>query len=159
MGDARVQIRRGRRTDFTAVMALLAHSGIRVPPADRSTLRRFRLLVADLGTDFYVALVDGTMAGLVHVTYARQLTQGPAAALDRLVVAEAFRGQGIGSELLAFAQRRARKRGCATFSCVLPSTARERHRFLERAGLAAQGEWFVTHLAIAWADVPAPAEP
>jgi len=107
MGDVRVQIRRGRRTDFTAVMELLAHGGLPLPPADRATLRRFRLLVADLGTDFYVATVDGTLVGLVHVTYARQLTQGPAAALDRLVVAAPFRGKGIGTALLDFAQRRA----------------------------------------------------
>jgi GNAT superfamily N-acetyltransferase len=159
MGEGRLQIRRGRRTDFTAVMALLAHGGMRLPPADRRTLRRFRLLVADLGTDFYVAMVDGTTAGLVHVTYARQLTQGPAAALDRLVVAEAFRGKGIGRALLAFAQRRARKRGCATFSCALPAAARNRRRFLERSGLAAHGEWFVAPCDTACEEVPPPAEP
>lgn len=158
MGDSRVHIRRGRRTDFTAVMALLAQGRMPLPSADRATLRRFRLLVADLGTDFYVATVDGTIVGLVHVTYARQLTQGPAAALDQLVVAEAFRGKGIGTALLGFAQRRARKRGCATFSCGLPTTERSQRGFLERSGLEAQGEWLVVHWAAARAPVPVPAE-
>ena len=51
MPEGRVHIRRGRRTDFTAVMALLAASGGTVPVPDRATLRRFRQLVADLGGD------------------------------------------------------------------------------------------------------------
>ncbi len=158
MAEARIQIRRGRRTDFTVVMGLLAQGGLPLPPADRATLRRFRLLVADLGTDFYVATVDGTMVGLVHVTYARQLSQGPAAILDRLVVAAPFRGRGIGTALLEFAQQRARKRGCATFSCALPPTAHGRRGFLERSGLEAQGEWLVVRWAAAPPAVPGPTE-
>ena len=159
MVDSRVQIRRGRRTDFTAVMELLARSGIPVPPVDRTTLRRFRLIVADLGADFYVATIDGTIVALVHVTYARQLTHGPAAALNRLVVAEAFRGRAIGTSLLDFVQRRARNRGCATFSCVLPATELAHRGFLQNRGLEAKGEWLVKHWATESEGVPAPAEP
>jgi GNAT superfamily N-acetyltransferase len=140
-------------------MELLVRSGIPVPPADRATLRRFRLIVADLGADFYVATLDGTIGGLVHVTYARQLTHGPAAALNRLLVAEAFRGRGIGKALLEFVQRRARNRGCATFSCVLPATERANRGFFEHSGLAANGAWLVTRWNSEREDVPAPAGP
>src|SRR5262245_60841024 len=144
--DFRVRIRRGRRTDFVAVMQVMAASGIAVPPADRVTLRRFRNIVADLGNDLYVAAIDGALAGLVHVTYARQLTAQPRARLDQLVVADAFRRRGVGSALLALVEERARRRGCALLSCALPSAAGPAREFLYKAGLQPRGECFVKTL-------------
>lgn len=149
MTDFRVRIRRGRRTDFRAVMNLLAASNVAIPPPERATLRRFRNIVADLGGDFYLAVVDGTLAGLVHVTYARQLAVPPGARLDQLLVADPFRRRGIGSALLAFAQRRARQRGCGTFSCALPAADSPPRQLLEKAGLQPAGDWFVQQLETA----------
>lgn len=147
MGEPRVHIRRGRRTDFTAVMGLLAASGVAVPAPDRATLRRFRQVVADLGGDFYLALVDDAVVGLVHVTYARQLAAPPSAMLDQLVVAPAARRRGIGSALLAFAERRAQQRGCITFTSILPPLAdAAAPAFLEKAGLARGSARFVKQL-------------
>ena len=142
MPDSRVHIRRVRRTDFTAVMTLLATSGAAVPPPDRATLRRFRKLVADLGADFYLALVDGTVAGLIHVTYARQLTVLPQAQLDHILVDADFRRRGIGAALLAFARRRARQRGCSTFCCAVGTHDSATRGFLEQTGFRPVGEWF-----------------
>ncbi len=142
MLDSRVHLRRARRTDFTAVMTLLAGSGAAVPPPDRATLRRFRKLVADLGADFYLALVDGTLAGLIHVTYARQLTVLPQAQLDHLLVGADFRRRGIGAALLAFARRRARRRGCGTLCCAVGAQDSATRNFVEQGGLRPVGEWF-----------------
>ncbi|MFQ5666658.1 MAG: GNAT family N-acetyltransferase [Candidatus Binatia bacterium] len=149
MADFRLRIRRTRRTDFPAVMGLLAVSDVALPPPDRPTLRRFRRLVGDLGADFYLALVDETLAGLIHVTYARQLTAAPWARLEQLVVATPFRRRGIGTALVAFAQRRARQRGCARLSCPLPGTASPAARlFLRKCGLHPVGEWFAQQLLV-----------
>ncbi len=141
MPDLRIEIRRARRTDFTAVMALLAASGIAVPPPERATLRRFRYVVADLGTDFYLAFVDGTLAGLVHVTYARRLTLRPRAWLAELVVGTSFRHRGVATAVLAFARERARRRGCGTLSGCVPIADSAARGFLQSAGLQAAGEW------------------
>ena len=146
MPQGHVRIRRSRRTDFVAVMHLLAASGVPIPPPDRAALRRFRNLVSDLGADFYLASVEDTLAGLLYVTYARQLTVPPQARLDHLVVAEAFRGRGVGVALLAFAERRARQRGCGALSCALPTASAPLVRFLERGGLQRMGDWFVQEL-------------
>jgi mycolipenoyl-CoA---2-(long-chain-fatty acyl)-trehalose mycolipenoyltransferase / long-chain-acyl-CoA---trehalose acyltransferase len=146
MSSARVQIRRSRRTDFTGVMNALAAGQVAVPPPDRAARHRFRNIVADLGADFYLALVDDTVAGLLYVTYARQLARPPQARLDHLVVAEPFRRRGIGSALLAFAQQRARKRGCGTFSCALSAANPTGHAFLQHAGLQSAGNWFAQAL-------------
>jgi GNAT superfamily N-acetyltransferase len=150
MAEPKMRIRRGRRTDFTAVMKLLADSGSAVPPPDRATLRRFRNIVADLGADFYLASIDDALAGLVHVTYARQLIAGPRARLDQLLVAEEFRRRGVGSALLAFVAVRARKRGCSTFSCTVPATSPR--AFLEAAGFRAMGSEFCQDLQVDSAD-------
>jgi N-acetylglutamate synthase-like GNAT family acetyltransferase len=139
MAEMRVRIRRGRRTDFMAVMQLLAASGAPVPPPDRATLRRFRHLVADLGADFYLALVDGALAGLLHVTYVRQLAAPPAARVEQLVVATVLRRGGIGASLLRFAQQRARQHGCGTLSCAPGDGAPAARPFLDQGGLTAHG--------------------
>lgn len=146
MSDLRVRIRRGRRTDFTAVMHLLAASDVAVPPPEPATLRRFRHLVNDLGGDFYLGLVDEQLAGFVHVSYARQLAAAPTARLEWLVVAATRRRGGIGTTLLRFAQQRARQRGCQTLSCAPPDGAPAR-QFLEKGGLAASGAIFTQSVA------------
>lgn len=146
MSEARIQIRRSRRTDFTAVMQLLAASNVAVPPPERATLRRFRGLVTDLGTDFYLALLDGAVAGLVHMSYARQLARPPVARLEQLLVAEAARRRGIGSALLSFAQRRAHRRGCGSLSCAVPPGSPVASAFLRKAGLQSNGEWVCQEL-------------
>ncbi len=147
MPAMRLHIRRSRRTDFTPVMALLAAAGVPVPAPDRANLRRFRSLVADLGTDFYLAEVDGTLAGLVHVAYARQLTVAPHAGVEQLLVAEPFRRRGIGTALLEFARRRAQHRGCTALCCT-PTTPGHAAAtaFLEKTGMHVRGAWFVQDL-------------
>ena len=139
MSELRVRIRRGRRTDFTAVMQLLAASG--TPRCRRPSAPRCGASATWSTTwaaDFYLALVDGALAGLVHVTYARQLAAAPAARLEQLVVAAARRRCGIGAALLRFAQQRARQRGCGTLSCAPPDGA-PAAQFLEKGGLTARG--------------------
>ena len=131
----RPRIRRSRRTDFPAVMRLLAAAGVPLPPPDRTTLRRFRRLVADLGSDLYLAVLDDAAAGLVHVSYTRQLAHAPTARIESLLVDPARRRQGIGSVLLAFADRRARRRGCASLCWSLGTEDRASRRFAEHAGL------------------------
>ncbi len=149
-----LHIRRCRRTDFTSVMTLLAASGIPVPPPDRATLRRFRSLVADLGADFYLAEVDGTLAGLIHVTYARQLTLAPRAVFEQLLVAERFRGRGVGTALVDFARGRAQRRGCTTLRCAPPGPAQSAATgFLEKTGMHAGGKWFAQELSAPSASV------
>ncbi|MBI3783939.1 MAG: GNAT family N-acetyltransferase, partial [Deltaproteobacteria bacterium] len=134
-----VEVRRLRRTDFTAVMRLLADAGSQVPSPDRRTLRRFRHIAADLGSDVYICLVDGTLAGLLHLTYARQLTTGPRGRIEALLVGTTFRRRGIGRALLDLALRRAAKRSCRCIDCATPPDGAGAIRLLARAGFACAG--------------------
>jgi N-acetylglutamate synthase-like GNAT family acetyltransferase len=128
------RIRRARRTDFVRIMELLATSRIPVPPADRSTLRRFRRIVADLGADLYVAVIDERVVGVVHVTYARQLITGAHARIEVLVVAPDVRRRGIAAALAALIAARARRRGCSELTCASLSVAPEAAAFFTAMG-------------------------
>lgn len=136
---ARPHIRRIRRTDLSALMRLLAAASAPLPAPDRRTLHRFRRLVADLGSDLYLALLDREPVGLVHVTYARQLVRPPTARLECLLVAPAVRRRGVGAALLAFAEDRARQRGCHSLQWTLPEADGGSSAFAERAGLLHTG--------------------
>ena len=142
-----IRIRRGRRTDFTAVLQLLAGSGAAIPPPDRTALRRFRQLVADLGGDLYLATIDERIVGMAHVTYARQLAEAPRATLSTLVVEASQRRRGIGTQLLRFAAARARQRACARLHCtVVNDGTGPAADFLHHAGARPAGMQFEVSL-------------
>lgn len=147
MSDCSLLIRRARRTDFSGVLALFAASDLPVPPPDRRTLRRFRQLVSDLAGDLYVAVADDRIVGLVHNTYSRALLAGQRADIERLLVSPEHRGAGVGSRLLAFATKRARKRGCEILTLRLPPSADRARAWCERGGLVGDGEAMVARLA------------
>jgi N-acetylglutamate synthase-like GNAT family acetyltransferase len=113
MIPAPVKLRRARRTDFARIVAVLAASGQAVPPPDRATLRRFRRVVADLGSDLYVALERERPVGVVYVTYARQLATAARARVETLAVAPGINAAAATAALLDCAVARARRRGCA----------------------------------------------
>ena len=98
-------------------MEILASCEMPLPPADRATLRRFRHVVADLGNDLYVATVDESMVGIVHASYARQVTTYPLARIELLAVAPPVRRRGVGTALVRHIEDRARQRACVRVSC------------------------------------------
>ena len=110
LAGTNVRVRRGRRGDLPRVLALLGRD------ADHRHSRLYRRVVADLGTDLYVAEdAAGDVVGLVSIVYARSLFRGGLSA--RLDGARA--SEGLLDGLIAFAERRARRRGCARLE-VLP---------------------------------------
>ena len=135
MPEPELLIRRCRRTDFTAVMRLVAGSGSAVPPPDRRTLRRFRAIVNDLGCDLYVCEIDGAVTGVVHAAYTRQLVREPRACISGLLVDEGFRRRGIGTALFRFVRERAIRRGCGTLDYLAPTRDAPAAGFLEKIGL------------------------
>ena len=133
-----VRVRRGRRRDFAQVRSLVdADAGARLE-------RVFRRIVADLGTDVYVAESgDGEIVGLIAVTYARSLVRGGISAM--LDGARTRRERDILDGLVAFAEERARKRGCDRLTAwVAPDDADLRATLVARGYRA--GELLVAEL-------------
>jgi GNAT superfamily N-acetyltransferase len=108
-----IRLRRGRRTDFAGVQALL-------PEPARGRERFGRRTLASLAGDVYVAEAPGgEIVGVVAVMYLRSLRAGRFDA-----VLDAARASGDGTlldRLIAFAEARARRRGCRRLAaCVGP---------------------------------------
>lgn len=134
MGTPALEIRRGRRQDFAAVMRLLA-PGTEAEP-DRRTLRRFRHVAADLGADLYVATLGGKVVGVIHLSYARTLGGGQRARIEDLAADREYAADDIARRLLEFGLGRARRRDCASLGCVPREPAAV--AALESAGLRRQ---------------------
>jgi hypothetical protein len=132
-----VRVRRGRRSDAAGVRGLLrGDAGDRRERFDRRTL-------ASLAGDVYVAeAAGGTIVGIVSVAYLRSLGEGRfAAVLDAARVAA---GSGpLLDRLIAFAETRARRRGCRRLAALV-----EPEDTALRAALASRG-WRTGELLVA----------
>jgi hypothetical protein len=108
-----VRVRRGRRTDLPRVRSLL-------PVADAARRERFdRRTLASLAGDVYVAEdADGAIVGIVSVAYLRSLNEGRFAAVLDAAHAAAD-SPPLLDRLIAFAETRARRRGCRRLAAVL----------------------------------------
>lgn len=161
-----VTIRAAVVGDAEAVAALLAELGY--PQQAASTAQSLQLALADPRQAVWVAEVsepqrtDGQKADGQHVD-----GKGPTAVvgfaaattlfyfhlgrsiarLSSLVVSERMRGQQLGAQLLAAAERWAGKQGCDQLE-LTSSTRRERaHGFYRRAGYEPSAYRFVRRLA------------
>src|SRR3989449_5567286 len=131
------RVRRGRRHDLAAVQALPA------APADAALSAVFRRIVADLGTDLYVAEDErGEIVGLVSVLYARSLARG---GLSALLDGARARRPALLAGLVAFAEERARKRGCRRLAAWVDAGDTDLRAALRARGYHA-GELLVTEL-------------
>jgi GNAT superfamily N-acetyltransferase len=124
-----LRVRRGRRTDLPQMQAVLG-----VPPADRP-LGLYRRLLADLGTDVYVAEDEGgEIVGVVSMVYARSLVRGGVSALLDGARARHPPARPLLEQLVAFAEERARRRGCRRLAAWVEAGDEEL-----RAALLARG--------------------
>lgn len=135
-----IRCRRARRTDAAAVLALLGAGAGTAWQLDRAGRHRFRQLVGDLGADCYVALIDETVVGLVHVTYARHLLDGQRATVELLLAAPAGHGREVGLALARLVDERARRRHCRTVDWREPVRDEAGRAFAEGLGARAVGD-------------------
>jgi len=108
-----VRVRRGRRSDLARVRTLL-------PAIDGTSRERFdRRTLASLAGDVYVAEdAAGDIVGIVSVAYLRSIAEGRfAAVLDTARVAAD--SPPLLDRLIAFAEARARRRGCRRLAAML----------------------------------------
>lgn len=134
-------VRRTRRRDLTRLAVLLG------PDTDGWRARSFRRIVADLGNDVYVAeSPGGEIIGMVSVVYARSLVHGGLSAILDGARARHEPARELLEPLVAFAEERARKRGCRRLTArVEREDAELRATLLERG--YGTGELMVTELS------------
>jgi len=138
MPQGSMKIRRGKRTDFPALLTLLTPGGTQ--ESDKTQARYWRRLASDPTHDFYVADQEGKVRGMVLVSYTRSLTEQRWQAIFDLI-APVSTTCDIAQELLNFAKLRARRRGCQRLQiCFKAYEHQEQLAFLLRAGFLGIGE-------------------
>ena len=92
-------------------------------------------LVRDVSREVYVATIDGEVAGFVILV----LRGAFVGYIQTIAVREDCRGRGLGSQLMAFAERRIFRESPNAFICVSDFNTRAR-KLYERLGYVVVGE-------------------
>lgn len=138
-----VQLREARADDLPALVALLAadqlgtgRDGIR----DEDDLAAYRAAADAIAADPAHLLVVAESGGQVTGTFQLSFLPGLArrgalrAQIEAVRVAQAARGSGLGTQMMAWAIAEARRRGCALVQLTSDKSREDAHRFYERLG-------------------------
>lgn len=109
-------------------------------PSDLAAMRRQFFLLSKRDTHIVlVAEVDGTLAGSVMGIVCEELYGNcqPFLVIENMIVASAFRRQGVGHALLAGLEQRAKNRGCTQMILVTEKNRTDACAFYESEGFPA----------------------
>jgi hypothetical protein len=142
------RVRRGRRRDLVQLQAVLGS------PGGERLARFYRRMLADLRGDIYVAEdATGEIIGILSLVYARSLVRGGQSALLDGVRARRPPARALIEALVAFAEERARRRGCRRLAAWVDHDDADLRATLLARGYGT-GMLLVTDLAPA-AELPA----
>jgi len=146
LGDATFTLRRARREDLGALVALIAADALRAnddsaaPEQSARYERAFAAIDADPAqTLVAVEASDGAVVGTMQLTLIPGLSRGGATRMqvEAVRIAEGRRGLGLGSAMLEWAIDDARSRGAALVQLTSDARRADARRFYERLGFAA----------------------
>jgi ribosomal protein S18 acetylase RimI-like enzyme len=145
-----ITITAARETHLPAILNLYAQLGQddgRV--LDLDTAQKLLARIASY-PDYrlYVAVIEGKVIGCFALLIMDNLAHcgEPSAIVEDVVVAEQWRGRGIGQAMMGFATRISQRKGC--YKIVLSSNRMRQaaHRFYERLGFSQHGYSFFLSL-------------
>ena len=126
------ELRNAEPRDFAAAQRLIGQLGY--APEEAEFRRRFARVLAAAGHRVIVAEEGGNVVGLLHVFERPALDKGCEAVVQALVVADAFRGRGIGEALMREAETWAAGRGLSATALYTRADRDRAHAFYERIG-------------------------
>jgi len=154
-----VIVEEARRADLEAIVAILASDRVFGPrdSAEAADLpdyeRAFAAMVATPNLTLYVArnggVVDGAVLGTFQLVFFHALLRHG----QLLAIAEAIhvhpdvRGSGVGSAMMEFAIREAKRRGAGSLQLVSNKMRLDAHRFYERMGFEKRLDGFKIDLS------------
>jgi len=138
-----VRFRPATRADVPAVIALLADDALGKDRehADMAAYEAaFDAMQAEGGNQLIVGTdAEGQIVATYQITFISGLSLSAArrAQVESVRVSGALRGQGIGQQMFADAEVRARKAGCRLIQLTMNRSRTESHRFYEALGFVA----------------------
>ncbi len=128
-----IQIRRANIADSTWIARLAGQLGYPSTPAEIE--RRLDILLVSSSNAIFVAEVSETgIAGWVHVYTQTYVEDDYHAEIGGLVVADGFRGQGVGRRLMESAEAWAREQGCPLMRLRSNIIREQAHQFYRNLG-------------------------
>jgi GNAT superfamily N-acetyltransferase len=127
-------VRKADLRDCSRLAELCTQLGYPSSAADLT--RRLPAILGAPEQAVFVAELDGSVAGWVHVLETASLEADRMAEVGGLVVDEAVRGQGIGKVLMSQAETWARQHGCQQLWLRSNILRKEAHEFYKSLGFA-----------------------
>jgi len=142
------EIRECTAEDFPEVFKLLPGLWPK-KPLDETRLRETYLRALQSPNQAYLAALEGDeLVGFCSLSTKQSLWQeGPIGHLDEILVVESARGQGVGSRLLAEAQRLASSLGCRRIELDSAFSRERAHQFYQQNGYENRAYLFSKELA------------
>lgn len=145
-GSRQVRVRRARRADVPAIVALLADDVLgqsREHPGDLAPyVAAFERVDADPAHLLVVAEAGSEVVGTLQLTVLPGLSRRGAlrAQVEAVRVADSQRGRGLGRALVLWAVEESRARGCSLVQLTSSKQRTDALRFYERLGFVASHE-------------------
>ena len=149
-----LSFRAAREADLIELVRMLsddplgARREVFTQPVASGYARAFAAIDTDPNNELIVAELDGSLVGMLQVTFIPYLTyQGRWRALiEGVRVSSSVRSRGIGAALIQHAIDRARSRDCVMVQLTTDRTRDEALRFYERLGFVASHHGMKLHL-------------
>ena len=131
-----ITVREARGADAVAVAAL--YSYLVASPHINVREERLETIASDPHNFIFVCEVDEVVCGTAFLTLCLDAMFGnqPYGVVENVVVAEGWRGKGIGSRLFAHVEEVCRIRDCSKLMLMSMATRESAHRFFERQGFS-----------------------
>lgn len=145
-GGSTFTVRRARRGDLAALVALIAADSLRAaeetadPEGSEPYERAFEAIDADAAQTLVVLeTADGRVVGTMQLTVIPGLARRGSTRMqiEAVRVSEELRGLGLGSAMIEWAIGRAREDGVSLVQLTSDARRVDAHRFYERLGFAA----------------------
>jgi GNAT superfamily N-acetyltransferase len=149
LGSSSVVLRRAKADDVPAIVDLLAadqlgatRDGVRTAGDLTAYQRAFCIIDQDPAHILAVAESEQDIVATMQLSFIPGLARRGAlrAQIEAVRVHDAYRGQGLGAAMFAWAIDEARQRGCALVQLTTDKSRTGAHRFYERLGFIASHE-------------------
>jgi len=146
--------RKAIESDLPFIVRLLTEDAVRVTddrpdePFHPRYVTALRELDADPNQMMMLAILDGEPVGTVQLTFIPGIAAlGTKRCLVEAVhIAPAHRSKGLGTEMIQWAIKQARQRGCGMVQLTSNKKRLDAHRFYERLGFLKSHEGFKYYL-------------
>lgn len=139
MSDKKITIREARSDAdyhhaFPIVKQLLPH-------LDMQTYAQRMFVARATGYRVYVAELGEEMVGMIGIIANHNLHDGFTTYIEHVVVDEKHHGKGYGTELIRFAEKRARDEGCKLIELDTDNGAEDAERLYHKNGYVVVGKY------------------